>query len=73
MNKLKMKMNFLIKQQGENKMSKKKLFRISMHCAELYEVEAEDEDEALDIISLGEEEPIEKEYYGDDEIWEVKE
>ena len=55
------------------KKTKLKTYQISMHCAELYEVEAEDEDEALDIISLGEEEPIEKEYYGDDEIWEVKE
>ena len=57
-------------------MSKKKMklktYQISMHCAELYEVEAENEDEAFDIISLGNEEPIEKEYYGDDEIWEVK-
>ena len=55
----------------ENKMKMKK-YQISMHCAELFEVEAESEEEAFDIISLGEVEPIEKEYYGDDEIWEVK-
>ena len=51
---------------------KMKKYQISMHCAELFEVEAESEEEAFDIISLGEVEPIEKEYYGDDEIWEVK-
>ena len=42
-----------------------------MHCAELFIVEAESEEEAFDIISLGEIEPIEKEYYGEDEIMEI--
>ena len=54
-------------------MSKKKLFRISMHCAELYEVEAEDKEEASELVLCGNREPIWKEYYGEDEIWEVKE
>ena len=44
------------------------LFRSS----EIYEVEAEDEDEALEIISLGEIEPIDKEYYDEDEVREIK-
>ena len=42
-----------------------------MHISEIYEVEAEDEDEALAIVSLGEIEPICKEYYGEDEITEI--
>ena len=53
-------------------MSKNKLFRISRHAVEVFEVEAKDEDEALEIIESDEdEEPIHKEYYGDDEITEV--
>ena len=50
---------------------KMKKYQISMHCAELFIVEAESEEEAFDIISLGEIEPIEKEYYGEDEIMEI--
>ena len=50
---------------------KMKTYRISMHSAELFEVEAESEEEALEIISLGEIEPIHKEYYGEDEIMEI--
>ena len=43
-----------------------------MQSSELYEVEAENVDEAYETIALGLVEPIDKEYWGDDNIWEVK-
>ena len=49
-----------------------KKFQVIMHASEIYEVEAEDEDEALEIISLGDLEPVDKEYYGEDEVREIK-
>ena len=49
-----------------------KKFQVIMHASEIYEVEAEDEDEALEIISLGEIEPIDKEYFDEDEVKEIK-
>ena len=48
-----------------------KRFRISMQSTELYEVEAENEEEAYEMIALGEVEPIAKEYFGDDDIREM--
>ena len=49
-----------------------KKFQVIMHASEIYEVEAEDEDEALEIVSCGEIEPIDKEYYDEDEVREIK-
>jgi len=49
-----------------------KRFRISMQSTELYEVVAENEEEAYEMIALGEVEPIAKEYFGDDDIREVE-
>lgn len=49
-----------------------KKYLISMQSTELYEVEAENEEEAFEIISFGEVEPIAKEYFGDDNIREIK-
>lgn len=49
-----------------------KRYRITMQASEMYEVEAENEDEAYEMIALGQVEPIDKEYWGDDNIWEVK-
>ena len=48
-----------------------KKFQVIMHASEIYEVEAEDEDEALDLVSCGDLEPVDKEYYGEDEITEI--
>jgi hypothetical protein len=48
-----------------------KRFRISMQLSELYEVVAETEEEAYEMIALGQVEPIDKEYWGDDNVWEV--
>ena len=50
-----------------------KKYRITMQASEMYEVEAENEDEAFETIALGMVEPIGKEYFGDDNIWEVEE
>lgn len=49
-----------------------KRYRITMQASEMYEVEAENEEEAFETIALGLVEPIDKEYFGDDNIWEVK-
>ena len=49
-----------------------KKFQVIMHASEIYEVEAENEDEALEIVSCGEIEPIDKEYYDEDEVREIK-
>lgn len=49
-----------------------KKYRITMQASELYEVEAESEQEAFETIALGMVEPIGKEYFGDDNIWEVE-
>ena len=49
-----------------------KKYLISMQSTELYEVGAENEEEAFEIISLGEVEPVAKEYFGDDDIQEIK-
>jgi hypothetical protein len=48
-----------------------KKYLVSMQSTELYEVEAENEEEAYEMIALGEVEPIAKEYFGDDDIREV--
>ena len=50
-----------------------KKYLISMQSTELYEVGAGNEEEAFEIISLGEVEPIAKEYFGDENIQEIKE
>ena len=49
-----------------------KKFQVIMHVSEMYIVKAKDEDEALDLVSCGDLEPTDREYYGEDEIWEVK-
>ena len=46
-------------------------YRIVMQSRELYEVEAESEDEAYEMIAIGEVEPIDKEYFGDDIVEEI--
>ena len=49
-----------------------KKFRISMQSTELYEVVAENLDEAYEMIALGQVEPLDKEYFGDDIVEEIK-
>lgn len=43
-----------------------KRYRIIMQSREMFDVEAETEEEAYEIISVGEIEPIFKKYFGDD-------
>ena len=50
-----------------------KKYLISMRSTELYEVDAENEEQAYEFIALGEVEPIAKEYFGDDDIREIGE
>ena len=48
-----------------------KKFQVIMHASEIYEVEAEDKEEASELVLCGNREPICKEYYGEDEIMEI--
>lgn len=47
-------------------------YKIIMQSRELYEVDAESEDEAYEFIAMGQVEPIDKEYFGDDIVEEIK-
>ena len=47
-------------------------YKIVMQLRELYEVDAENLDEAYEMIALGQVEPLDKEYFGDDIVEEIK-
>jgi hypothetical protein len=48
------------------------IYKIVMQARELYEVDAESEDEAYEMIAIGQVEPIDKEYFGEDIVEEIK-
>ena len=48
------------------------IYKIVMQSRELYEVDAENLDEAYEMIALGQVEPLDKEYFGEDIVEEIK-
>jgi hypothetical protein len=48
------------------------IYRIVMQSRELYEVDTENLDEAYEMIALGQVEPLDKEYFGEDIVEEIK-
>lgn len=48
------------------------IYKIVMQLRELYEVDAENLDEAYEMIALGQVEPSDKDYFGDDIVEEIK-
>lgn len=48
-----------------------KVYRITTQVTEFYEVEADSEEQAIEKLSLGDIEPIHKEYWGDDNVKEI--
>ena len=47
------------------------IYRIVMQSRELYEVDTENLDEAYEMIALGQVEPLDKEYFGEDIVEEI--
>jgi hypothetical protein len=47
------------------------IYKITMQSREVYKVEAENEDEAYEMIAIGQVEPIDKQYFGDDIVEEM--
>ena len=47
------------------------IYRIVMQSRELYEVDTENLDEAYEMIALGQVEPLDKEYFGEDIVDEI--
>lgn len=47
-------------------------YKIVMQLRELYEVDAENLDEAYEMIALGQVEPSDRDYFGDDIVEEIK-